>query len=731
MPVSLPSAIVRTTVVIVVTTSLLLVTAVGVGTSGQVPTKSPEVERPTRDIGFATDRSVPQRAGQATVLFDDVTRRSPTRASGPADLPPNVDPNPGTDALDNATLELAQEDRQSPTDSTPDGIETVYGSPNVVATAGGAGVDVAILDSGIDRDHPDLKDQVEVCRDYSGQGVSRNRCQDLDGHGTHVAGTIAAMGGENGSGLYGVAPAVDIWAFKVCSNGGSCNSDDVAQAIEDAGSEGAEVIVLSIGGERTPAVERAINGAQDRGALLVAAAGNAGPELETIEHPASDPAVVAVGAVERTSDGPIRPEYYRVPGFSSRGVNASTFSRQPGHLEVAAPGVGVVSTWTGGSYHALSGTSVAVPHVAGVAARVWSATEDRNDNGRVNDDVRRVLRNRAASFDITRGTHARRGYDPASGLGLPRIVTPQVTISTTPPTPTIGESVILVADRVGGGSTSITDYRWDLTADGTVDALGSRIETRFETAGPRTVRLRTIDEDGVIFETEVDIRVNAPPIADFTYAPDVPLAGEEIRFTAIGSGDPDGRIQTYAWDVDGDGGADATGPTATATFDEPGRHPVTLSVFDDVGATSTTTHEVLVNDRPRIEVPETVHTTADERVSLQATVTDVVGATSVTWYFPNGRTAMGPEVQETFPPGRHSVRVVVQDEYGASDEAILTVVAEEGTTEPHSPTPTATATDGPATGLPLHGFTPTTVGVALLIGIGLVAVGNRIRDPPH
>lgn len=727
-----PSAIRRVTGVLAVVTSLLLLATVGGAVSGEPPVLPPGAERaggPTMTSTLDAGGPVPTAGGEPSVARTPVFPEPTDRTTAPSDPLTQASDNRSGDAAGETVLGPAQVERPSPDDPTPYGIETVYGSPNVVETAGGEGVDVAILDSGVDRDHPDLRGQVEVCRDYSGSGVRENRCPDLDGHGTHVAGTIAAMGGTNGSGLYGVAPGADLWAFKVCANGGSCNSDDVAEAIEDAGREGAEIIVLSIGGERTPAVRRALANAEDRGALLIAAAGNAGPALETVEHPASDPAVVAVAAVERTDTGTVRPTSYRVPDFSSRGVNDSSLKRQAGYLEVAAPGTDVVSTWTDGEYHGLSGTSVAVPHVAGVAARLWESTPDRNENGRRNDDVRRALGNRAATFDITRGTFARRGYDPAAGLGIPRIVTPQVSIAMDPPVPTVGEPVAFVGERVDTGSARVDSYRWDLDSDGTVDAIGDRIETRFDTAGRRTVTLRTIDEDGVVSETSLAVRVNAPPTADYVYAPEVPLVGEEIRFTAIGSGDTDGRIQNYVWDVDGDGGADATGPTATATFETVGPKPVTLSVFDDAGAAGTTTRDVLVNDRPVVVVPETVRTTPGEPATLRADVTDEVGTVTVTWYYPDGRTAVGSTVEASFPPGRHPVRVEVQDEYGATAEDVVTVVAvTEPTARPTpDPTPTPTPTSTSTTGNPLDGLTPRTVALAILVTVGVGLVGRWLR----
>ncbi|MDX1745317.1 MAG: PKD domain-containing protein, partial [Halobacteriales archaeon] len=158
-----------------------------------------------------------------------------------------------------------------------------------------------------------------------------------------------------------------------------------------------------------------------------------------------------------------------------------------------------------------------------------------------------------------------------------------------------------------------------------------------------------------------------------------------------------------------------TGPTATATFPTPGRYPITLTVLDDVGAERSVTKEILVNDRPTVEVPTTVRATAGEEVVLRARVTDSIGETTVTWHFPTGRRSVGPEATSTFPPGEFPVRVNVVDEYGASTDAIVTVVVNAQPTGDGTTTRTPTETPGSTPGSPLDGFTAITVVFALVL----------------
>lgn len=291
----------------------------------------------------------------------------------------------------------------TPSDQTPWGMEAVYNDPSLAATSGGAGVKVAVLDTGAKKDHFDLKNRIAQCKDFTRGGV-RNGCNDGYGHGTHVAGTIAADGGSDGKGIYGVAPQATLYAYKVCGNSGLCWSDDVAAAIVHATDQGADIVSMSLGGSALASVEKnAIDYAVANGVLVIAAAGNSGPNLNTIEYPGAYVKVVAVAALN---------SLLSVADFSSRGVNDGDFVIEEREVEIAMPGVAVESTWNDGGYRTISGTSMATPHASGLAARNWQGSADA---------TRAWLQSRAALWDITSGQYAAVGDDPASGFGFPTV----------------------------------------------------------------------------------------------------------------------------------------------------------------------------------------------------------------------------------------------------------------------------------------------------------------------
>lgn len=291
----------------------------------------------------------------------------------------------------------------TPAAPMPWGVELVSGSA-LPHKKGGAGITVAVLDTGVDVSHPDLARRISGCKDFSGaQAVEDEFCADENGHGTHIAGIIAADGGPDGVGIWGVAPAANILAYKVCSRSGSCWSDDIAKAIDAAVDSGANIIVLGLGGELPSSfIADSIAAALEKQVLVVAAAGNDGPYPESIDFPASVPGVLAVGAVD--SD-------MKVPEWSSRGANLSTkaYRMDDGDLEFAAPGVNIESAWRDGGYAILSGTSMAAPHVAGLAALLWQPKEESPA-----DATRLLLREYAKDI-------APVGDDAASGWGLPML----------------------------------------------------------------------------------------------------------------------------------------------------------------------------------------------------------------------------------------------------------------------------------------------------------------------
>ncbi|MEB3327832.1 MAG: S8 family serine peptidase [Candidatus Sericytochromatia bacterium] len=213
----------------------------------------------------------------------------------------------------------------------------------------GAGVQVAVLDTGVDLNHPDLAGQVVAGPDL----VDRDaQPQDEQGHGTHVAGTIAALTNNN-QGVAGVAPAARVLAIRVLDAQGSGALSDVADGVLEAVRRGAKVINMSLGGDADGQTLRAaIAEAVAAGVLVVVAAGNENTSRAT--YPAAYPDVLAVGATTASDQ-------------------RASFSNYGTYVGIAAPGDRILSTKLGGGTTTLSGTSMASPHVAAAAALVWGA----------------------------------------------------------------------------------------------------------------------------------------------------------------------------------------------------------------------------------------------------------------------------------------------------------------------------------------------------------------------
>ena len=238
----------------------------------------------------------------------------------------------------------------------------------------GTGVKVAILDTGIDLDNPDLHVAGAVT---FVAGTSSG--DDDSGHGTHVAGTVAAL--DNGIGAVGVAPEAVLYAVKVVDSNGQGFESDLIKGIEWAVDNGMQVINMSLSSHSaTSALEQACNAAYQAGIVLVCAAGNGGNPSgigDTVGYPARYDSVIAVASTDCSN------------------TRASDSSTGPA-VELAAPGVNICSTCLGGTCCLRSGTSMASAHVAGVAALVIaSGIADGNGDGRINDEVRQRLQTTA------------------------------------------------------------------------------------------------------------------------------------------------------------------------------------------------------------------------------------------------------------------------------------------------------------------------------------------------
>ncbi|MFH1724606.1 MAG: S8 family peptidase [Elusimicrobiota bacterium] len=228
--------------------------------------------------------------------------------------------------------------------TTPWGISRVNASQAWGVTRG-AGVKVAVVDTGIDFEHPELN----VTGGFNAIDPTVS-FKDDNGHGSHVAGTIAAI--DNDAGVVGIAPDVQLYGVKVLSASGSGTFADVIEGIQWCAANGMAVANFSLGASRgNQSLADAVKAAAEAGVAIIAAAGNSG---RSVGFPAAYPEAIAIAASD-SSD--------RVAYFSSRGPE----------VELIAPGVSVNSTWMGGGYRSISGTSMATPHVAGLAALAVAA----------------------------------------------------------------------------------------------------------------------------------------------------------------------------------------------------------------------------------------------------------------------------------------------------------------------------------------------------------------------
>ncbi len=297
-----------------------------------------------------------------------------------------------------------QAQRTKPSEQIPWGIKTIYNDPLLTKSSGGSGTNVAVLDTGVLKTHPDIKNRIKACKDFSGPvAIADGKCDDKNGHGTHVAGIIAADGGSDGLGIYGMAPEAGIFVYKVCSNNGTCWADDIAVALRMAADDGANIVNMSLGSDApSQLITDATNYAVSKKVLVVAAAGNDGPYVGSIDYPGADVNVIAVGAVDKD---------IQIPDWSSRGSNSTSkaYVVEEGDIELAAPGVSIESTWKDGGYAILSGTSMASPYVAGLAAKLWQ--KDAVDPAKT---VRDALHKLTADLLPI-------GDDDNSGFGFPHL----------------------------------------------------------------------------------------------------------------------------------------------------------------------------------------------------------------------------------------------------------------------------------------------------------------------
>ena len=285
----------------------------------------------------------------------------------------------------------------------------------------GEGVRVAVLDTGAELAHPDLKGAVLGAADFTG---SYDGPSDRSGHGTHVAGIIAAR--ENNFGVIGVAPGCQLLIAKVLGDYGSGDIRSIQAGIEWAVQSGAQIISMSLGSPYpTPALQQTIQWAVSQGVYVIAAAGNAGPTPNTVGYPAAYPETLAVGSV-------------------ATGRQISSFSSRGNDVDLVAPGDQILSTYLGGGYARLSGTSMATPFVSGVVALlVASGAAPAGQSALIDLLIRNTI-------DL-----GARGPDPNYGFGL---IDPAQLFSTEPSTGGAELKLNRESDLSSSGQTKLTEF---------------------------------------------------------------------------------------------------------------------------------------------------------------------------------------------------------------------------------------------------------------------------------
>jgi len=373
----------------------------------------------------------------------------------------------------------------------------------------GEGIKIAIIDTGIDKDHPDLDGNlvggVNFVSIPSWKTPDPNKWDDDNGHGTHVAGIIAAE--DNDTGVVGVAPGADLYALKVLDRTGSGYVSDVVMAIQwatDPNGDGSaddrlDVINMSLGSTYDSWLLDAacLLAYYSDGLLLVAAAGNGG----SVIYPAAYPSVIAVSATNSADE---------LAWFSSTGPE----------VELAAPGVEIYSTYKGGGYATISGTSMASPHVAGTAALVWAV-----NTGWENDDVRIRLQNTAEDIGLL---STEQGYglvnaDEAAGV---ENEPPTATVSIT--SPTDGSTFDLGATILFEGTASDTEdgnltasLVWTSNIDSQIGTGGSFSTTLSD--GTHTITAMVTGSDGATGSDSIIITVGTL-ITDNMHVSDIDMS---------------------------------------------------------------------------------------------------------------------------------------------------------------------------------------------------------------
>jgi len=367
-------------------------------------------------------------------------------------------------------------------------------------TKGSSDVTVAIVDQGVDYEHPDLQGAFGSVkgRDFvDGDSDPMPESASEEYHGTHVAGSAAAVS-DNGTGIAGISNST-LLSARALGTGGGGSLADIAEAVRWSADQGADIINMSLGGGGyTDTMKNAVSYAVSNGALPICAAGNDGSS--SVSYPAAYSECVAVSAVDSNED---------LASFSQYGENC----------DVASPGVDVLSTWTeyvsqfGGDYNKISGTSMACPNASGVAALGLAAAG--GSGALTPNELRARLKNTAVDIglsDLEQGAGrvdalniVEAGDGGGGGGGGDGNTAPTVSINASSTTVEVGTAIEFDGSGSSDSDGSIASYSWDF-GDGTT-ASGVAPTHAYESAGDYSATLTVTDDDGASSSDSIAVTV--------------------------------------------------------------------------------------------------------------------------------------------------------------------------------------------------------------------------------
>ena len=547
----------------------------------------------------------------------------------------------------------------------------------------GSGATVAILDTGVDDDHPDLADNIDPslgaafgssCGSESGgcrfgrEGYNGNDCNyewsDDDDHGSHVAGTANAVRG-NGEGVAGgVSTGATIMPVKVLTGCGSGSYADIADGVKYAADNGADVINMSLGGDSGDStLKNACQYAYDNGVVIVASAGNSGPCTDCVGYPAAYSTVMAISAVDPRDD--------TLADFSSTGPE----------VELTAPGVGTLSTIPPESddgstyadgYEEFSGTSMSAPHVAGGAGQVVA------NSSLSNVDVRQQLKSSAENIGLadnesgaglldaenavdslgsTDGAPSVSWVEPSDGDTIGGTITVQIDASDSED----GDDTLDVTYNVDDGSSRSTSYdstssyyedSLDTTgfADGdhtfeatATDSAGNTSASSITVTTDNTESAPTVDglsasevetSDGDA-EFDVDWSVSDADgdldSLDLTLTDDTAGETEDTATVSVSGDTASGTTRLVAAGDDGAGNGYTVDATVTDSNGNTGSGSTTVSETESTNAAPSASIDALSNNsNPRWDRYEVDWSAADEDGNLDTVVVRMLGASGNT-----------------------------------------------------------------------------------------------------